>query len=366
VNFWGGPAPTQPTMAADEGTKLARLEALRAEVAALESELGVAAPTYGFTRDETYAMALPRGADPYYLLPAEERDAAAAIEGPLNGVTVLDLTRILAGPHCTKMLMDMGARIIKVEHPDPTGVASGDTRPAPEYFAATSHGKESVAIDLKDEAGKAQLHALLVTADVIIENYRPGVMDRLGFGWETLHAQYPRLVMCSISGFGQSGPASMRPAMDTVAQALSGLMSITGVVENEPHGHGANRCVSALIKRRRLSLNAMMRTSFLSQRSVKPHGGSLSDGSIDRAVLCCAVLCCAVLCCAVLCCAVLCCAVLCCVWHGIPDNTCQCLVRPSTSQCGCNLRSARGARYCGGTVLKRARRAGALRRHCYG
>jgi hypothetical protein len=323
VNFWGGPAaPTQPTMAADEGTKLARLEALRAEVAALESELGVAAPTYGFTRDETYAMALPRGADPYYLLPAEERDAAAAIEGPLNGVTVLDLTRILAGPHCTKMLMDMGARIIKVEHPDPTGVASGDTRPAPEYFAATSHGKESVAIDLKDEAGKAQLHALLVTADVIIENYRPGVMDRLGFGWETLHAQYPRLVMCSISGFGQSGPASMRPAMDTVAQALSGLMSITGVVENEPHGHGANRCVPALIKRRRLSLNAMMRTSFLSQRSVKPHGGSLSDGSIDRAVLCCAVLCyavlcyavlcCAVLCCAVLCCAVLCCAVLCC------------------------------------------------------
>lgn len=204
--------------------KLARLKVLRAEVSALEDELDISHPSYGYTRDETYAMALPRGEEPYYLLPAEERDAPAPVEGPLQGVTVLDLTRILAGPHCTKMLMDMGARIIKVEHPDPTGVVSGDTRPAPEYFAATSHGKESVAIDLKDETGKAQLHALLENADVIIENYRPGVMSRLGFGWETLHEQYPRLVMCSISGFGATGPASMRPAMDTVAQALSGAL----------------------------------------------------------------------------------------------------------------------------------------------
>ena len=208
--------------------KLERLDALRAEVTALESELGISKPTYGYTRDETYAMALPRGEEPYYLLPSEERDPPAPVDGPLVGVTVLDLTRILAGPHCTKMLMDLGARIIKVEHPDPTGVASGDTRPAPEYFAATSHGKESVAIDLKDETGKAQLHALLATADVIVENYRPGVMDRLGFGWEALHAQYPRLVMCSISGFGQSGPASTRPAMDTVAQALSGMFPFNG------------------------------------------------------------------------------------------------------------------------------------------
>ncbi len=204
--------------------KLRRLDDLRAEVAALEDELDIAHPTFGYTRDETYAMALPRGEEPYYLLPAEERDPPAPVEGPLEGVTVLDLTRILAGPHCTKMLMDMGARIIKIEHPDPSGVASGDTRPAPEYFAATSHGKESVAIDLKDETGKAQLHALLAGADVIVENYRPGVMSRLGFGWETLHELYPRLVMCSISGFGQNGPASMRPAMDTVAQALSGTL----------------------------------------------------------------------------------------------------------------------------------------------
>lgn len=97
-----------------------------------------------------------------------------------------------------------------------------------------------IALDLKAAHGKAKFYELLATADAIIENYRPGVMQRLGLGWQNLHAKYPRLVMCSISGFGQSGPSSQRPAMDTVAQALSGLMSVTGLPDQPPHGHGAN------------------------------------------------------------------------------------------------------------------------------
>jgi CoA:oxalate CoA-transferase len=96
-----------------------------------------------------------------------------------------------------------------------------------------------IALDLKAAHGKAKFYELLATADAIIENYRPGVMQRLGLGWQNLHAKYPRLVMCSISGFGQSGPSSQRPAMDTVAQALSGLMSVTGLPDQPPHGHGA-------------------------------------------------------------------------------------------------------------------------------
>ena len=110
----------------------------------------------------------------------------------------------------------------------------------PAYFAASCRGKESVALDLKSEEGSQRLENLLAQADVLVENYRPGVLEKLGFGWERLHQAYPRLIVCSISGYGQGGPYDNRPAMDTIAQAMSGLMSVTGFPDQEPHGYGAN------------------------------------------------------------------------------------------------------------------------------
>ena len=150
--------------------------------------------------------------------------------GPLAGTLVVDLTRVLAGPFCTLVLVDLGARVIKVEAPE--GEDARRIGPFIEgrsaYFLSLNRGKESIALDLKGEADRAIFEKLLARADVLAENFRPGVMERLGYGWETLHERFPRLVMASTSGFGQTGPYARRPAYDLVAQGMGGIMSLTG------------------------------------------------------------------------------------------------------------------------------------------
>ncbi|MBL9034706.1 MAG: CoA transferase [Rhodospirillaceae bacterium] len=151
--------------------------------------------------------------------------------GPLSGITVIDLTRVLAGPFCTMILADLGARVIKVEQ---TGKGDDSRAYGPfingksGYFVAQNRGKESIALDLKQPEDIAILHRLLAKADVLIENFRPGTMERLGLGWDQLKARYPQLIYAATSGFGQTGPYADRPAYDVIAQAMGGLMSVTG------------------------------------------------------------------------------------------------------------------------------------------
>lgn len=151
--------------------------------------------------------------------------------GPLHGFTVIDLTRVLAGPYCTLLLADLGARVIKVEQPG-SGDDSRQIGPFVDgesaYFMSVNRNKESIALDLKSPEDRKIFESLLQTADVLVENFRPGTMDRLGYGWEALHARFPRLVFTSVSGFGQTGPYSKRPAYDMVVQAMGGIMSLTG------------------------------------------------------------------------------------------------------------------------------------------
>jgi CoA:oxalate CoA-transferase len=153
------------------------------------------------------------------------------VAGPLSGVIVIDLTRVLAGPYCTMVLADLGARVIKIEAPG-SGDDARNYGPFFDgksgYFAAMNRGKESLALDLKQTADRAILERLLAKGDVLVENFRPGTMERLGLGWEALHARFPRLIYAAASGFGHSGPYSSRPAYDMVAQAMGGIMSITG------------------------------------------------------------------------------------------------------------------------------------------
>lgn len=151
--------------------------------------------------------------------------------GPLSGILVVDLTRVLAGPFCTMVLADLGARVIKVEAPDGGDDARRigpfvDGRSA--YFESVNRGKQSIALDLKDDADRGVFEKLLAKADVLVENFRPGAMKRLGYDWQTLHARHPALVMASTSGFGQDGPYAARPAYDIVVQAMGGIMSLTG------------------------------------------------------------------------------------------------------------------------------------------
>ena len=162
---------------------------------------------------------------------------------PLSGITILDLTHVLAGPFCSMTLADLGAHVIKVERPG-TG---DDTRTFPPfskgksaYFAAINHSKKSIALDLKKDADCAIFERLLGRADVILENHRPGVMERLGYGWDDLHAQFPRLIYGAVSGFGHTGPEARRPAYDMVVQARGGVMSITGENGRDPVRVGAS------------------------------------------------------------------------------------------------------------------------------
>ena len=152
--------------------------------------------------------------------------------GPLAGLTIVDLTRVLSGPYCTMLLADMGARVIKIEQPG----RGDDTRAwgppfvgeESAYFLSINRNKESVTLDFKATEGRRILNQLISTADVVVENFRPGVMTRLGLDYAALAERYPRLVFCSISGFGQDGPRRDHAGYDAVIQADGGLMSVTG------------------------------------------------------------------------------------------------------------------------------------------
>jgi crotonobetainyl-CoA:carnitine CoA-transferase CaiB-like acyl-CoA transferase len=151
--------------------------------------------------------------------------------GPLGGIKVIDLTRVLAGPFATQSLGDLGAEVLKIEPP-----GSGDeTRHFPpfvggesHYFLGVNRNKKSLVVDLQQEAGKDILRRLVAQADILVENYRPGVMERLGLGYAALSAINPRLIYCAISGFGLTGPMRDKPSFDIVTQALSGALSING------------------------------------------------------------------------------------------------------------------------------------------
>jgi formyl-CoA transferase len=158
--------------------------------------------------------------------------------GPLDGIRVLDLTRVLAGPYCAMFLGDLGAEVIKIEQPgvgdDTRGWGPPFTGGESAYFLCVNRNKKSVAIDLKAQEGIALLRLLAERADVLIENFRPGTMERLGLGDKDLRAANPRLIYASLSGFGADGPMSDVPGYDLIVQAWGGLMSITGQPDGEP------------------------------------------------------------------------------------------------------------------------------------
>ncbi|HYB02513.1 MAG TPA: CoA transferase [Ktedonobacteraceae bacterium] len=165
------------------------------------------------------------------------------MEAVLSDVVVIDLSRVLAGPHCTMILGDLGATVIKVEQPG----KGDDTRHfGPPYIAGESayylglnRNKHSILIDFSQPEGKERLLKLLSTATVLVENFRPGALERQGLGYEALRAINPGLIYCSISGYGQTGPYSQRPGYDFVAQAESGIMSVTGEIEGDPQRVGS-------------------------------------------------------------------------------------------------------------------------------
>jgi CoA:oxalate CoA-transferase len=197
---------------------------------------------------------------------------------PLAGVTVVDLTRVLAGPFCTLLLSNLGARVIKVERP-PAGDDARAIGPfvggKSLYFSSLNYGKESIALDLRDAADRTTFEALLGGADVLVENFRPGVLERLGYGWPVLRERWPALVYAVASGFGHTGPLRERPAFDLVAQAMGGLVSLTGHPDGPPARVGvsigdiaaglflATGITSALYKRRETGRGAMIDVAML-------------------------------------------------------------------------------------------------------
>ena len=170
--------------------------------------------------------------------------AAGFAPGALNGLKVLDLTRVLAGPTCTQMLGDLGAEVIKIERPG----AGDDTRGfAPPYvprtqesayFVGVNRNKKSVTLDISKPEGQAIIHRLLGECDILVENFKVGALAKYGLAWEDLKDRYPRLIYCSITGFGQTGPYAPRPGYDALIQAMGGVMSITGDIEGEPQKVG--------------------------------------------------------------------------------------------------------------------------------
>lgn len=167
------------------------------------------------------------------------------MSGALSHIKVIDLSRVLAGPACTQILGDLGADIIKIERPgqgDDTRKwgppflkdGAGNETVESAYYLSANRNKRSVAVDITTAEGQAVIHRLLESADVLIENFKTGGLEKYGLGYEQLRAKYPRLVYCSITGFGQTGPLATEPGYDFLAQAMGGLMAITGVPDGEP------------------------------------------------------------------------------------------------------------------------------------
>ncbi|GAA1591911.1 CoA transferase [Actinomadura kijaniata] len=203
--------------------------------------------------------------------------------GPLDDVLVVDLSRVVAGPHATQTLADLGARVIKVERPGtgdetrgwgPPFVDAADGERVSTYYLSVNRNKESVELDLKTEAGRAVLERLVRRADVLVENFRAGVMDRLGLGVGRLHELNPRLVILSITGFGHDGPAGDRPGYDAIVQAEAGVMSVTGppgapskvglsIADILAAQNGVAGVLAALYERARTGRGRVVRTSLL-------------------------------------------------------------------------------------------------------
>ena len=159
------------------------------------------------------------------------------MDGPLKNILVLDLTRVLVGPYCTMILSDLGARVIKIEAPE-VGDDSRKFGPFVKdnsaYFMSLNRGKESIALNLKDTDDKKIFLNILKKADVLVENFKPGTLDKWGFGWKDMCKKFPKLIYASASGFGQTGPLKELPAYDMVVQGMGGLMSVTGQPNSEP------------------------------------------------------------------------------------------------------------------------------------
>jgi len=159
------------------------------------------------------------------------------MDGPLKNLLVIDLTRVLVGPYCTMILSDLGARVIKIEAPE-VGDDSRKFGPFIDdysaYFMSLNRGKESIALNLKNSADKKIFDKILSKADILVENFKPGTLERWGFGWKEVNKKYPKLIYASASGFGQTGPLRELPAYDMVVQGMGGLMSVTGQPNSEP------------------------------------------------------------------------------------------------------------------------------------
>ena len=221
--------------------------------------------------------------------------------GPLDGIRVLDLTRVLAGPYCTMFLGDLGAEVVKVEQPgvgdDTRGWGPPFTGGESAYFLCVNRNKKSVTVDLKSKEGVALLRRLAERADVLIENFRPGTMERLDLGEKDLRATNPRLIYASLSGFGADGPMSDAPGYDLIVQAWGGLMSITGQADGEPTKVGVaiidlvaglmlgKSIAAALFAREKLGVGQKIDTSLLEAEVaclINVGSNYLVEGNIPR------------------------------------------------------------------------------------